>query len=121
MYRIRKFINHIYKTIDDNTLGYYQVDIHVSKYRYVIHNSKNSSQTNVTIYTNKPRYINISDCVTRQKKNTRYDYSKIKNKLIMYTDDTRITIIDKGVHITKYNNMGYCCDIIITHDDVLIF
>ena len=121
MYGIRKFINHIYKTIDD-TLGYYQIDIHVYKYNYTIYSSESLSRTDVEIYTNR-LLINITECVTQRKKDNHYDYSEIKNnKLIMYNDNTNITIIDKGIHITNYNVIGYCTgDIIITHDDILIF
>jgi hypothetical protein len=119
MYGIRKFINHIYKIIGTGS-KHYRIYIHVFKYKYVI---DNITKTHVKIYTKKLRYIQIIDYVIKYKKNYIYNYNYIKNnKLIMGNDDINITIIDDGIHITHYNEIGdHINDIVITHDNVLIF
>ncbi len=118
MYGIRKFVNHIYKTTTHKP--YYRIDIYVSKYKYAIHNTP---KTYITIYIDMLRYIDISDHVINYEKKYIYDYRYIKNnKLMMGNDEIDITIIDDGIHITLYYVSGdYVNNIVIIHDNVLIF
>ncbi len=114
MYKIRKFINHIYETPKIGS-GYLCIIISVFKHKYIV----DTRLKNVKIQTSTLQYINVSDHVTKRKKDNRYNYRHIKNgKLTMYNDNISVIIIDKGVHITSYDTMQ---NIVITCDDMLMF
>jgi hypothetical protein len=116
MYKIRKFFNHIYKT--SPKIGFHHVNIHVSRYKYGI-----NSISGVEIYTKKILFIRILDYVTRHKNGTFYNYHYIKNnKLIIHNGYINITIIDDGIRVIHYDELGNnMSDIVITRDNVLIF
>ncbi len=117
MYGIRKFINHINKTIDI-VVGCYQIDIQVSKHRYVI----NDIDSEIRIYANyndindmyyEQSYYGVSDHVTKHKKKYYYTYEPNMIKMWVNHSDKMVMIIDNCILIIRYDDDSHPINYIV--------
>ena len=126
MYRIRKFINHIYKT-NKQWYGYINTYIHIPKYKYLIDNF-HPLQSDILIY-NKKLYHHYRSLhyVTKRKKGWLYNYKELHNgKITMCNkkyDYTRIkiVIIYNCILITYHNDQLISTIVITMKGDIFIF
>lgn len=120
MYNIKKFINHIKKTI---TYTRY-FNIHIHKYKYVVYDISKIG-FNVEMH-NKRNHLEkmINKSIIKYKKYMIFDYYNIKNNRITIKNNClSLHIIGSDICIDKNDDMGYHQNtIIITLEgDVITF
>lgn len=106
MYKIRKFVNHIYKTTKTQWM-HNNTYIHIHKYKYTIDNF-DPLEFKVLIHNKKPfHYIKVTNYVVKYKKNNFYNYSGIRhNNIVIHNDNIKI-VIDDRIHINRYTVLSY--------------
>ncbi len=98
MYRIRKFINHIYKSINN---------IHVSKY---IYSTNNDGYSEINIYSNynKQSYYSISDYITKNINGCCYIYELNNTIKIWFNDSDKMLMInDHYILVINHDDHNY--------------
>ena len=108
MYKIRKFINHIYETPKIGS-GYLCIIISVFKHKYIV----DTRLKNVKIQTSTLQYINVSDHVTKHKKKYYYTYEPNMIKMWVNHSDKMVMIIDNCILIIRYDDDSHPINYIV--------